>query len=147
MPFPFAALYLLEDWKVVSHLTETSSLIYMQHLHYLNMLPLKTPFVLGMGWWQLFCFLSVPNLCIPATTSTVIIPACSNFILPQTLSITGVPTKRRNCAHCSEIVEGQIRFEAGSKKLFSVLKWSFMLLGVHCLYAEFYIFHGSEHWD
>lgn len=119
----FLSLLLLhfswKDWKVVSHLTETGSLIYMQYLHYLKHAILKKTLCSGCGMVTAVCFSSVPSLCIPAMTSTIIIPACSNFILPQTsLSITGVDTKRRNRAHCSEIVQGQIRFEDGSKKLF-----------------------------
>lgn len=116
MLFPIAAPFLLEDWKVVSHLTETVSVIYMQYLHHLKHATVKKPLCSGCGMVTAVCFLSVPSLCIPAMTSTVIISACSNFILPQTFSsITGVHTKRRNCAHCSE---GQIMFEDGSKKLF-----------------------------
>lgn len=95
----------------------------LSNLHAVFTLPkhatVKKPLCSGCGMVTAVCFLSVPSLCILAVTSTVRIPACSNFILPQTsLSITGVHTKRRNCAYCSEIVEGQIRFEAGSKQLF-----------------------------
>lgn len=119
MPFPIAAPFLPEDWKVVSHLTEIGALIYMQYLHYLKHATIKKLLCSGCGMVTAVCFSSVPSLCIPAMTSTVIIPACSNFVLPQTsLSITGVHTKRRNRAHCSKIVQGQIRFEDGSKRLF-----------------------------
>lgn len=95
--------------------------------------------MLCSGCWMVtsVCFLPVPSLCIPAMTSTITVPAYSNFILPQTsLAITGLRTNTRNSAHCSEIVQGHSRHEDGSKKLFFDPECRFMMLSVHCLHKQ-----------